>query len=1542
MAKQNPKHTFDFTGILNAEINQQNWKEKKKLLQKQFGEFKMALDTDLAEAEAQKILDMFNEKLNIQLNVEQVKKDAETVKKIIETALASFNNIDTSALRGIEDILDRIATTTDDIAKKMGKGVKNAVDSGVASINKLDDEIKGLKGDLSSINDAFQFDIKDDASQQLRSLNKLQRNLNKALQEGSWLEQQKALVKYAKAYEATREKFEQDGSYDLSKFDKKYGAYQENRGRIADAKINLQNLQARGNGGELIGIDTGALATEDTLKKIANKLDNLKVNVSGDDNPSKNNSHSIQQDVTKELKGIIAQLVSDYDKLFDAWGDRKINDDEFDLKQKELINKTSNNLKVNNGFDIKQVITDALTDGDSSSELFKKLKDNVIGIKTPIKSAVTTSNQQPTSESGATVNIDEATLGNAIANALKGVQLGTEVKGEVKASIDVTELKNVLHDGTAYDVKIVGGENKDVSKIPYHATSQDDAAKYISEHYDYQTWEDWFSRAFDEARTKIAEMVMESSEFKNATLNQMWHSYKGMYGEIPFEEFLYKEVPLYRGESIEGKSVSEKAISFSLKETVANACAEGIKVLKIMMRPIDTLGVPRLSASNSHEAEVIVPKDIVANMPEYKEWKQMQHALFKENMTGEEDGKATIDGDNEPWAKETTLGEVKGILESIKANTDKFVVDNADPRAETLKKEIQTLKTKHPSDLFEAADNQKLITDKENELNNLGGKSVNYAQITTALVQIATMLTAKTIETAIGANTNAIETFTKHLNGQTGYFDGLQNLLSNIVDAFKQSNISTTIITTGDTLETLNNTLRGISKLVAIPMGAEEASQVDSEKIDVIADDVTVQPTNARVTKVKQVQDKSGKAIQEDVVSTEKTNRAVRTTTETYALNRQGELEHRFTIMVDDFDKLVREQKSEQQKIAMAQAKLREFLTSFNNKTLGQGKNISGYKDVESLLANPNDWNLDTIETAKNLMLGLNTEYNKLVQDFRRGSSSLNPFVNAINNTEKLENQIKNIQLDFATLKDAPPELELDVSDLNTDLKRAIDFKDTKDLTHYAEAYGDLRKKIVSVINEIRRLRKEQGITQQSSIFEINKDVVIAKSDAQIQEWERMFYIPDELREKFRLLHSELNNVTDKDELSIWKKQWEEISALITSTRREYNATTKKDLAETIKNERKNARINAANSSWNTGQRTIESLWKIDDDAIDPENITVVKQLDAALQNLSKTQKQVNDEINSTGESKHTEELKKQTQAVAALTAKVKELVSNYERFSGDNATKIGSFATGDNWEEQITTTIKSQYPGAKIKSINHDLQEVTYELKSGTRAFTEYTAGVRKADKQIVALKGTTKKLPTFLEGVKRKLGEISQYFSAMSLINRAMQELRKGLQYVKEIDLALTELKKVTDETEATYDKFLDTAAKTGARLGTPISAVIEATATFAKLGYTMKQASEMAEAAIVYKNVGDGIASTEDAADSIISTLKGFGMEASETMRIVDRFNEVGNRFAITSKGIGEALRLSASALNEGGNSLDESIALITAANEVVNDPSSVGKK
>ena len=180
-----------------------------------------------------------------------------------------------------------------------------------------------------------------------------------------------------------------------------------------------------------------------------------------------------------------------------------------------------------------------------------------------------------------------------------------------------------------------------------------------------------------------------------------------------------------------------------------------------------------------------------------------------------------------------------------------------------------------------------------------------------------------------------------------------------------------------------------------------------------------------------------------------------------------------------------------------------------------------------------------------------------------------------------------------------------------------------------------------------------------------------------------------------------------------------------------------------------------------------------------------------------------------------------------------------------------------------------------------------------------------------------------------------------SMGGLSRVMGQIRQGIQYVKEIDTALTELKKVTDETDATYKRFLQTASQASSEIGSTIVDFTNATADFARLGYSITEATDLAKAASIYKNVGDGINSVSDASESIISTMKAFGIEANDAIGIVDRFNEVGNNFAISSTGIGEALQRSASALYESGNTIDESIALITAANSVVQNPETVGE-
>lgn len=206
--------------------------------------------------------------------------------------------------------------------------------------------------------------------------------------------------------------------------------------------------------------------------------------------------------------------------------------------------------------------------------------------------------------------------------------------------------------------------------------------------------------------------------------------------------------------------------------------------------------------------------------------------------------------------------------------------------------------------------------------------------------------------------------------------------------------------------------------------------------------------------------------------------------------------------------------------------------------------------------------------------------------------------------------------------------------------------------------------------------------------------------------------------------------------------------------------------------------------------------------------------------------------------------------------------------------------------------------------------------------------------------IKAAGENTKTLTSRVGNLASKFTSWLTVSQVVMKLYQAMKQMVTAVIEVDTAMTELRKVTDETEATYSKFLDTAITRSKQLGATVADTVTASADFARLGYTIDEAAQLADAAIIYKNVGDGIEDISEASESIISTMKAFGVEAENAMTIVDKFNEVGNNFAISSEGVGEALRRSASALAAGNNTLDESIALITAANSVVQDADVVG--
>jgi len=220
--------------------------------------------------------------------------------------------------------------------------------------------------------------------------------------------------------------------------------------------------------------------------------------------------------------------------------------------------------------------------------------------------------------------------------------------------------------------------------------------------------------------------------------------------------------------------------------------------------------------------------------------------------------------------------------------------------------------------------------------------------------------------------------------------------------------------------------------------------------------------------------------------------------------------------------------------------------------------------------------------------------------------------------------------------------------------------------------------------------------------------------------------------------------------------------------------------------------------------------------------------------------------------------------------------------------------------------------------------------IKEATKRFSELQMSMREAGLEG---KGVTQLLT---EGWK-KFGTWSFVTKTFSFIT---SNLKKMVENVKELDAAMTELRKVTDLTASEYSKFFAQAVDLASGVGATVSDTINSVADFARLGYSIGEASELAKAALMYKNVGDGITDVSVATEQLISTMKGFGKEASDASRIVDMFNEVGNNFSISSSGIGEALQRSAASLAAAGNSIEESIGLVTGINSVLQNTEQTG--
>lgn len=241
------------------------------------------------------------------------------------------------------------------------------------------------------------------------------------------------------------------------------------------------------------------------------------------------------------------------------------------------------------------------------------------------------------------------------------------------------------------------------------------------------------------------------------------------------------------------------------------------------------------------------------------------------------------------------------------------------------------------------------------------------------------------------------------------------------------------------------------------------------------------------------------------------------------------------------------------------------------------------------------------------------------------------------------------------------------------------------------------------------------------------------------------------------------------------------------------------------------------------------------------------------------------------------------------------------------------------------------------------DVGKSLYELLEALNQ-SDAPEKIGELKKKYAELRAESKKLglesKNLLDMFEKLFGQHLSTMITMAALHQIQNGLRVVYQNVVEIDTAITELRKVSEYTGKSLEEYMGRAAEQAQKLGVSISDYVNSTADWKRLGYSDEDAENLATYSTLLRNVGDGIDDVNTSSSYLISTLQGFGLLADQAEDVVNKIDAVANTQPVTANDLGEILTRSSAAMSAANNTLEETIALGTAANAVIQDADTVG--
>lgn len=637
-----------------------------------------------------------------------------------------------------------------------------------------------------------------------------------------------------------------------------------------------------------------------------------------------------------------------------------------------------------------------------------------------------------------------------------------------------------------------------------------------------------------------------------------------------------------------------------------------------------------------------------------------------------------------------------------------------------------------------------------------------------------------------------------------------------------------------------------------------------------------------------------------------------------------------------DYDRLILKSKSftdnqldYQEALQKSQEKLNKLRADYIEKLSkvdNYYKSTQEFKDLESAIKNMNSISDKTgIDT---LFARLNAKIAEFKQNVK-STASLDPVKAATNTVEKIDSKIQLMWQDFQKLGLSADE----ATDKIKEMQRV------GDLIKMANSAGDIERvgKLLKDYNKIvRDLNDEKKIISNQNQIERKTNKEATESNQRLATSYRE--LKKYLKEYYDLLAKETTgDITEAEQgrLDYIRKLKDELAAIDIDSRGTIGS-----------------------------QNAIKKLREEIDNIFSGNNNSFAEYIsNAEKQLLSFKDVLDSNQYSSDYNNSFIQVIMSQSEKIDSLLSKLKLDYSQLDSVTLDNLISEIASVTKESQEliktaNNVSSRLKLEKLAGRIAKTLKDNSAMSKELKIEFNALkkeieADIQSPVKVTDDEVKALNLRFQRLNTIMEdsgqtgknafdrivsSIKTTNAQlIARYLSLQDMIRYA----RNAYESVRELDTALVDLRKTTSMSTIELNKFYYASNDIAKDMGVTTAEIINQASAFSRLGYSSYEAStQMAELSSKFASISPDM-DVSTATDGLVSIMKAFDVEVEDVERkILDNINRIGNTAATSNGEIVDMLKRSSAAMKEANNSLEETIALETAAVEITRSAETTG--